>query len=137
MAYDLAQLLASQADNPRANDIWLPPNWGQYWTPKLQAAQAGQGKATVAIVGDRITQGWRCSDNESKSYVSLTKAYLQSRYGDGGGGFKTSQDGTAGGVTSGNPLAPVWTAAGPDRMVTVNGTSVLAGFPASPAIECT
>ena len=67
--------------------IWLPPEFGQWWKPKRNAA--GSAKATVALVGDSITRGMYASNPETKSWAALLRASLQAQYGDGGSGFKS------------------------------------------------
>lgn len=72
-----------------AKGIYIPYGWGSFWRPKLTAAKAGTGKATLAITGDSISEGYTASNLDTKSWAGLLRIALQSGGADGGSGFKS------------------------------------------------
>ncbi|GEM_PF-2156905 len=69
--------------------VYVPEGWGQFWLPKLAAAQAGTGKAALAIPGDSVTQGCYAS-TFPQGWAGLLGLDLRGANGsadDGGSGF--------------------------------------------------
>jgi lysophospholipase L1-like esterase len=83
---------ATTSGGSTVRGVWVPPDWGQFFGPKLAAAQAGSGRATVALVGDSICRGYFSSDLDTRGWGALFAAGLQGAYGDGGSGFKSTAD---------------------------------------------
>lgn len=67
--------------------VVVPTGWGSFIAPKLAAAKAGTALASVAVVGDSISQGLFTSDPYTKAWPALFAADLQAKYGSGGSGF--------------------------------------------------
>ncbi len=72
--------------------ISTPAGWGQYAAPRLAAARAGTGRASVALVGDSICRGFFASDLDAKGWGGLIAGSLRASYGDGGSGFQSCAD---------------------------------------------
>lgn len=93
--------------------IFVPPQWGLSWKPKL--ASAGASQATIAVVGDSISEGYCASNFQTTSYVALLKSTLQTAYGDGGSGYRGSQNSlyydSYGAAQTGLSTTGTWTAA--------------------------
>lgn len=70
--------------------IYLPPGWGATWRARLATAKAGTSTAVMAAIGASSTQGYYASNLRTKSWVGLVQASLQTGYGDGGSGFRSS-----------------------------------------------
>lgn len=66
--------------------LYVPSDWGSIWDPAKQAAAAG-GKSTVAVIGHSLTRGFS-ADLDATGWVAKLRAALQSRYGDGGSGWR-------------------------------------------------
>jgi lysophospholipase L1-like esterase len=69
--------------------VTVPEGWGQFWLPKLAAAQAGTGLAKIAAVGDSITQQFWAS-SRATSWLGLVASALQgtaNSSSDGGSGW--------------------------------------------------
>lgn len=100
--------------------IYLPPNWGQFWKPKRNAA--GSAIARVGVVADSIGLGFWASDLETKSWVGLLAAALQAKFGDGGSGFKTASKSSPGFLNAAIPQATIDAyAAKPNNLIGVTG----------------
>jgi lysophospholipase L1-like esterase len=96
-AQPLASAQADPAPTPSAagvssRGVWVPPGWGSYLAPKLAAAAAGTGRATVALVGDSICRGFFSSNLDTAGWGGRVAAGLVQNYADGGSGFKSVAD---------------------------------------------
>ncbi|MFJ8041219.1 GDSL-type esterase/lipase family protein [Kitasatospora sp. NPDC096147] len=89
---DTRYLAASAATRYPRNEIgvYVPPGWGQTWRTKRAAAKTGTGKAVVAAVGSSTFQGLYASAPHTKGVVGLIASGLQSEFGDGGSGYRSS-----------------------------------------------
>ncbi|MGW0580287.1 hypothetical protein ACWD25_30975, partial [Streptomyces sp. NPDC002920] len=75
--------------NGKANGrgVSVPRSWGEYWRPKREAAKAGSGKASIAVIGGSTAVGFYASNLVTKSWPGVLGTSLQSVNGDGGSGF--------------------------------------------------
>lgn len=139
-----SDVLAAQNDN----GIYVPPNWGQFWKPKRNAA--GSAQAKIAVIGSSTAQGLYASNLITTSWAARLMTSLQTTYGDGGSGFfstarsatflgasasTTAWQGTAGNLVTqvgtwgaGNPWGPAATylfssTNGDNLTFTIRGTS--------------
>jgi hypothetical protein len=105
---------------------YVPPAWGEFWRPKRNAAQAGTGKATVAVLGGATAAGFPASKLRTKSWPGVLNTSLQSAYGDGGSGFYPSLLSSQGilGYTS----TTSWTS----ELIGQTGTWAIGGYTAGP-----
>ena len=65
--------------------VYVPPNWGEFWRPRRDAATSSP--ARIVIAGDSLSQGYFASNLHTTSWVGLMRQSLQNSYGDGGSGF--------------------------------------------------
>ena len=72
--------------------IYKPVGWGKNSKAKLAAAAGGTGLFRVGVAGDSVSKGYFSSNLDTKGWVSLLKAWLQSSYGNGGFGIKGVSD---------------------------------------------
>lgn len=110
--------------------IYVPPGWGSTWRTKRDAAASA--KATLAVVGGSASQGMYASNPLTKSWPALVRTALQTTYGDGGSGFRsTSLSSTI--LASGDSAAlAAWTTAG--AIVAQTGTWTQSGNKYGPAL---
>ncbi|MFJ9900244.1 hypothetical protein ACIQPR_43640 [Streptomyces sp. NPDC091280] len=108
----------------------VPPSWGEFWRPKRDAAKAGTGKATVAVIGGSTAAGFYASNMFTKSWPGVLATNLQSTYGDGGSGFYSALFSTQGIGGIDSTALTQWTASG--GLVTQTGTWNLGGYQAGP-----
>ncbi|WP_063728982.1 hypothetical protein [Streptomyces sp. RTd22] len=108
----------------------LPSTWGEFWRPKRDAAKAGAGKATIAVIGGSSTVGFLASRLRSKAWPGLLAASLQSTHGDGGTGFYTSLLSTQGIAGQESTAITTWTSSG--ELIGQTGTWNIGGYSAGP-----
>ncbi|MFD6250773.1 hypothetical protein, partial [Streptomyces roseolus] len=61
--------------------VYVPPNWGEVWRPRRDAAASSP--ARIVIAGDSLSQGYFASNLHTTSWVGLMRQSLQNSYGDG------------------------------------------------------
>ena len=115
------------ADQP---GCYMRPDWGGFWRTARDAAKAGTGKATIAVVGGSSTAGFYTSNFTTGNWPALLAASLQAAYGDGGSGYRSAMF-SANGIAGQDPAAiTAWTTAG--SLVAQSGTWTTGGFQAGP-----
>jgi lysophospholipase L1-like esterase len=85
ITHDVSESQPFLAGSTSKTGIYIPRGWGANWRTAL--SNASTSRATLAVVGDSVSQGFDASDLLATSYVGLLKADLQTRYGDGGSGY--------------------------------------------------
>lgn len=80
--------------------IYVPNGWGANWKAKRNS-----GTAVMHAIGSSATQGYYSSNLRANGWVDLVRSSLQSQYGDGGSGFRSTSASSvwanANGVTAG------------------------------------
>ncbi|MGW0920076.1 glycosyl hydrolase family 28-related protein [Streptomyces sp. NPDC002755] len=105
-------------------------DWGRFWKTARDAAKAGTGKASIAVVGGSATVGFYASNLVTKNWPALLAATLQTAYGDGGSGFTSSMLSANGIAGQDSAAITAWTTAG--NLVTQSGTWTTGGYAAGP-----
>lgn len=106
------------------------PDWGRFWKAARDTAQAGTGKASVAVIGGSATVGFFASNLVTKNWPALLATSLQSAYGDGGSGYLSSMFSANGIAGQDSAAITAWTTAG--NLVAQSGTWSTGGTAAGP-----
>ncbi|MEW1675556.1 hypothetical protein AB0O47_20280 [Streptomyces noursei] len=108
----------------------VPPGWGEFWRPQRDAAKAGSGKATIAVIGGSTAAGFPASRLRAKSWPGLLATALQSGYGDGGTGYYTSLLSAQGIAGQDSTAITAWTTS--RELISQTGTWTIGGYSAGP-----
>ncbi|MFJ8140662.1 hypothetical protein [Streptomyces sp. NPDC096013] len=108
--------------------LYVRPGWGQFWRAARSAAASAP--ATVAVIGGSSAVGFYASDLVTGNWPARLATSLQSMYGDGGSGYRSSMFSANGIAGQDSAAITAWTATG--SLITQSGTWTNGGFQIGP-----
>jgi len=69
-------------------EVYVPPDWGQFWRPARNAS--GTQASKIMVAGASVAEGYYAQNTITDSWVGKMRTAVQGTYGDGGSGMFSS-----------------------------------------------